>query len=137
MRPEDREELFRRGMEAFMSGDMERALAFYSPEVESSASDWMNVGIFKGHEGFLKMAELWYEAWEEWTYDVTEVRAVGERHVVARVRVGGRGRGSGIELDQEVGYVVEIDDNGLASYLEITQDEERALEVAHEREVSN
>lgn len=50
MRPEDREDLFRRGTEAFMSGDMERALAFCSPDVESSASDWMNVGIFKERE---------------------------------------------------------------------------------------
>ena len=137
MRPEDRVDLFHRGMEAFLSGDMDRALTFYSPDVESSAADWMNVGLFKGHDGFIQMNELWNEAWEEWTYDVQSVRAVGERHVVARVRVGGRGRGSGIEVDEEIGYVIEIDDEGLASYLELTKDEERALEVAHEREVSN
>jgi hypothetical protein len=124
-------------MEAFLSGDMERALSFYSADVESSAADWMNVGIFKGHEGWLKMNELWNEAWEEWNYEVQEVQAIGERHVVARVRVGGRGRGSGIEVNEEIGYVVEINDDGLASYLEITKDQERALEVAHEREVSN
>ena len=124
-------------MEAFLSGDLERALTFYAADVESSAADWMNVGIFKGHEGWLKMNELWNEAWEEWRYDVREVRAVGERHVVARVHVGGRGRGSGIEVDEEVGYVIDINDEGLASYIEITKDEERALEVAREREVSN
>ena len=41
-----------------------------------------------------------------------------------------------LQLDQEVGYVVEFQ-NGLASYLEITVDEERAMTLAHEREVSN
>ena len=137
MRPEDREELFRRGMKAFLSGDLEQALTYYAPDVETSASDWMNVGNFKGHEGFIQMNERWTEAWEDWSYDLKEVRAVGERHVVARVRVAGRGRGSGIEVDEEVGYVIEINDDGLASYLEVTKDEETALEVAHEREVSN
>jgi hypothetical protein len=124
-------------MAAFLSGDMEEALRYYSPEVRASASDFMNVGDFRGHEGFLEMNRLWDEAWDEWSYDVEEVQAVGERHVVARVRVGGRGRGSGIEVDQVVGYVIEVNDKGLASYLEITINEERALEIAREREVSN
>lgn len=137
MRPEDREDLFRRGMEAFMSGDMERALAFYSRDVEASASDFMNVGEFRGHEGFLEMNRFWDEAWEEWNYDVQEVRAIGERHIVARVRVHGRGKGSGVEVEQVVGYVIDVNDEGLASYIEITINEERALEIAHEREVSN
>ena len=137
MRPEEREQLFRDGMEAWLSGDLERALSFYSADVETGAVDWMNVGTFKGHDGVLKMNEIWNDAWEDWTYEIQEVRAVGERHVVARVRVGGRGRGSGIELDQEAGWVVEIDDAGLASYLQITRDETRALEIAHEREVTN
>lgn len=137
MRPEDRVDLFHRGMEAFLSGDLDEALSFYSADAESSAADWMNVGLFKGHEGFRKMNELWDEAWDEWRYDVKQVQAVGERHVVARVRVSGRGRGSGIEVDEELGFVIDVNDEGLVSYLEITKDEERALEVAHEREVSN
>jgi ketosteroid isomerase-like protein len=124
-------------MEAWLSGDAERALSFYSPEVETAAPDWMNVGEFRGHDGLAKMTEIWNEAWEEWKYELLDVRAVGERHVVARVQVGGRGRGSGIEVDQKAGWVVEFDDDGLAVYLEITRDEERALELAHEREVSN
>jgi hypothetical protein len=92
VRPEDREDLFRRGMEALLSGDTDKALGYYSPDIEAGAADWMSVGIFKGSQ---------------------------------------------IEVDEEVGYVVEIDDEGLASYLEITRGEERALELAHAREVSN
>jgi ketosteroid isomerase-like protein len=137
VRPEEREQRFRDGMEAWLSGDMERALSFYSPEVETSAADWMNVGEFRGHDGVIKMTETWNDAWEEWRYDLLDVRAVGERHVVARIHVGGRGRGSGIEVNQDAGWVVEFDDDGLAKYLEITRDEQRALELAHEREVSN
>ncbi len=67
-----------------------------------------------------------------------EVRAVGERpRRRPGATFGARGRGSGVELDQEVGQVVAVDENGKATYLEITQTFERALEIAHEREVSN
>ncbi len=137
MRPEEREERFREGFEAWASGDIERALTFYSRDVEAGAPDWMNPATYRGHEGFLEWSSAWDEAWEEWSLELKEVRAVGERHVVARVHAKGRGRESGIELDHQMGQVVEVDDEGLATYLELTLDEDRALEIAHEREVSN
>ena len=137
MKPEEREQLFRDGFEAYAEGDMERALSQYSPEIEATAPDWMNQGTFKGHQGFLEWAAAWHEAWESWTQEIVEVRAAGADHVVARVRVRGRGRGSGVELDQEVGQVVAVDEHGKATYIQITQNFERALEIAREREVSN
>ena len=137
MRPEDREQLFRDGFEAWTSGDLERALSFYSPEIEAGAPEWMNPATYKGHEGFIEWSSSWQEAWESWSQELEEVRAMGERHVVARVRVHARGRESGLELNQELGQVVSVDENGLADFLEITLSFDRALEIAHEREVSN
>lgn len=136
MRPEEREEAFRQTMEAYTAGDLERTLGFYHPEIEVTAPDWMNAGPYRGHEGFLAWSGAWYEAWESWAYELKDVRAIGERHVVARVRVSGRGRTSSIEIDQEIGFVVEMKD-GLTTYIELTLDEEAAMKVAHEREVSN
>lgn len=136
MRPEERERLFREAMDAYVAGDLNRVLDLHHPDIEVTAPDWMNAGTFHGHEGFREWSQAWYEAWEAWTYDLKEVRSVGERHVVARVLVKGRGRGSSVEVEREVGYVVEVED-GVATYLEVTADEESALAVAHEREVSN
>jgi ketosteroid isomerase-like protein len=137
VRPEDREQLFRAGFEAWVSGDLERALSFLSPEVEAGAPDWMNPATYRGHEGFIKWSNAWEEAWESWRQEINEVRAVGEHHVVARIQVRATGRGSGVELDQEIGEVVSVDENGLADFLEFTLDFERALELARQREVSN
>jgi ketosteroid isomerase-like protein len=137
VRPEDREQLFRAGFEAWVSGDLERALSFLSPEVEAGAPDWMNPATYRGHEGFIKWSNAWEEAWESWRQEINEVRAVGEHHVVARIQVRAAGRGSGVELDQEIGEVVSVDENGLADFLEFTLDFERALELARQREVSN
>ena len=136
MKPDERIRLFREGVEAYASGDLEAALAYYHPEVEVTAPQWMNSNLYKGHEGFIKWAESWDEAWDSFSWEIKSVEAVGERHVVARVRLIGKGRGSAIELDHEAGYVVDVQD-GKAIYLEITRDEDSAREIAHEREVSN
>ncbi|HYH61301.1 MAG TPA: nuclear transport factor 2 family protein [Solirubrobacterales bacterium] len=137
MKPDDREQLFRDGFEAWVSGDMERALSFLSDEVEAGAPDWMNPATYRGHEGFIKWSNAWDEAWESWKQELKEVRAVGDHHVVARIHVRGTGRGSGLELDQELGEVVSVDEDGVADFLEFTLDFERALELAYQREVSN
>ncbi len=136
MRPEERVELFRKGMKAYVSGDVEETLTLYDPEIEVTAPEWMNAGPFHGHDGFLEWAQQWLEAWETFEFEILDVHAVGERHVVARVRVKGRGRGSEIEIDHEVGYVIDVQD-GLATYLEITMNEDSAMRIAQEREVSN
>ncbi len=137
MRPEKREELFRAGFDAYNTGGPASALSYYAEDMETTAPDWMNAGDFKGHEGFIEWATNWNEAWESWKQELLEVRAVGERHVVARVHVTAVGKGSGLRLDQEVGHLVEVNDEGFCSYLEITADMERATEIAYEREVSN
>jgi len=137
VRPEEREQLFRDGFEAWTSGDVERSLSFLSPEVQAGAPDWMNPATYRGHEGFIKWSNAWDEAWDSWKQELMEVRAVGNHHVVARIHVRATGRGSGVELDQELGEVVSVDENGLADFLEFTLDFERALELAREREVSN
>jgi hypothetical protein len=58
-----------------------------------------------------------------------DVRSVGERHVVARVR-------SDSETSEESGFVAEVAD-GQCIWGAATPSEELALEIAHEREVSN
>ena len=136
MRPEDRERLFREAMEAYAAGDLDAVLSLHHPEVDVRAAQWMNVGIFHGREGFLEWARNWEEAWESLAWDVLSVEAVGERHIVAKVRISGKGRGSGIEIDHEAGWVVDVRDD-LAIYLEVTLDEESARRIAEEREVSN
>lgn len=137
MKPADREELFREAMTVYLSGDLEKTRTYYSDDVEVTAPQWTNAGEFRGHDGFQAWIRQWLEAWEAWEIEPLDVEAVGERHVIARVRVTGTGRGSGIQLDHEAGYVVDVGDDGLIVYLEITMSEESARARAHEREVSN
>jgi ketosteroid isomerase-like protein len=74
-----------------------------------------------------------FEAWEDFDYDVQSIVPVGERHVVAAVRIRGRGARSGIEVEDVAGWVIEVRDRQ-AIYVEVKLSVDRAFEVARRRE---
>ena len=118
--PDERERvsLVRRGFQLFVGGDIEGMLELYHPEVEITGRDWMNAGPFHGHGGFMEWSRLWFEAWEDFDYDVQSIVPVGQRHVVAAVRIRGRGARSGIEVEDVAGWLIEVQDRQ-AIYVEV------------------
>jgi hypothetical protein len=127
--------LARRGIEMYDSGDVESAIAAFHPEIEGySETGGLNDGPFHGIEGFLRWTAQWNEAWESFDYEVEAVEAIGERHVVTVVHQTGRGRDSGIEVDQMAGYVFDVGDDGRTTYFALYLSPDRAREVARERE---
>ena len=131
---EERIELVRRGFAAYNAGDTEAVFQLLHPEVEIYSSDeLMNAGTFRGHEGYLTWVSRWNEAWEDFTNEPEEIEAVGDRHVVARVRATGLGRGSGIEVGQELAYIYDVRD-GVCVYLGLHPSFDEALAAARERE---
>ena len=133
--PEARTALARRGVELYQAGDVEGVLALLHPQVEGF-SEGPNTGGFDNHDGFLRWASEWDEAWESFERKVRDVEVVGERHAVAIVHQTGRGRDSGIEVEQLAAYVFEIDDEGRCVYLGLFLDLQRGVEAARERERS-
>lgn len=125
--------LARRGFQLYVGGDIEGLLELYDPEVVVTAPQFMNAGPFHGHDGFMEWLRIWNEAWDTFDFDVRSVDPVGERHVVARVLVSGRGAGSGIRVEQMAYWLVEVR-NGLATYVEVLVDPDEAFEQARRRE---
>jgi hypothetical protein len=132
--PDERIALARRGIEMYDAGDVESAISSFHPEIEGYSEGGLNDGHFRGIEGFLSWTAQWNEAWESFDYEVEGVEAIGERHVVTIVHQTGRGRDSGIEVDQTAGYVFELDDDGRTTYFALYLSPDKALEVARERE---
>jgi ketosteroid isomerase-like protein len=131
---EERKAVARRGFEAFNSGDSAPVVDLLAKDVEVFASPELpNSGRFHGQEGYLEWSGPWVEVWQDLDMEVTELIPVGERHVVAAVHQTGRGR-AGIEVTMDVGFIFEIRDDGLVSYLALMPDGEQALELARERE---
>jgi len=135
IRPERRVQLVRDGIEAYTAGDVEAALALLSPEIEIySPPGTVNAGTYQGHEGFGRWTAMWNEAWERFDREVIRVEAVGERHAVAVVDQTGVGRGSGVEVTQVSGYVMELNDDEQCSYFALFNDVDEAFADARERE---
>jgi ketosteroid isomerase-like protein len=81
-------------------------LAILDPEI-----DWIVRGgpadlrgDFHGIEEARRYYARWAAAWEEWDWEIEEVRDRGDL-VVTRTRVTGRGRGSGMVLDMQMGQI--------------------------------
>jgi ketosteroid isomerase-like protein len=120
-------ELVQVAFEAFDANDVEGVIPTLHPEVESHVSPrMMNAGTWHGIDGYREMASAWFEAWEGLRYEVVELEAPDDRHVLATLRQIATGRGSGVPVEMDVFFLFEIED-GRARRLHIYPDRESAL----------
>lgn len=129
----DRVALVSRTWDAYNAGEVDSALELFHPEVEVYGSpELANPGTFRGVEKLLGWIATWNEAWESFHFGELETVAVGEHHAVTRMHQTGIGRGSGVEVSMEVGWLYEIRD-GRCVHLGLYPSFESALAVARER----
>jgi ketosteroid isomerase-like protein len=67
----------------------------------------------------------WLSEWKHWRVEAEEYLEIGD-HVVALVSYHGRGKGSGVEINQQGAHVFELRD-GKVQRLEIFADRDRAI----------
>jgi len=99
----------RRAMERWNSGDRSVPFDEVHPEVEihTQITDAFRGEPYRGHEGARQWLAALDENFETWELVMDEIRERGDV-VVVLGSVHARGRGSGIELIQEVGWVYEF-----------------------------
>jgi hypothetical protein len=121
----------RRIYEAFNRGDFDTAIAMAHPEIEY---------VPPGGQSSLRGAEAvraWMEpdAFEDNQVEPLEF-SIHDNKVLVRQHATARGAGSGIELDMEIWAVWTLNDDGLATRLEVylPHQETEALEAAGLRE---
>jgi ketosteroid isomerase-like protein len=100
------------------------------PAFEVHDHDSPDLGVLKGHAGFLR----WIDDWDamEWSVEPEEFIDAGER-VVVLLRLSARGRGSGISLERRDGMVWTVRE-GKAVRLDYFNNPTEALEAAGLRE---
>ncbi len=96
----------RRAMERWNSGDRSVPLDEIHPAVEirTNIGDAFQGEPFRGHEGARQWLAALDENFETWEIVMDEVHERGDL-VVVLGWVNARGRGSGVELEQKVGWV--------------------------------
>jgi ketosteroid isomerase-like protein len=103
------EEVIRRGYEAISRGDVAAAKTLLHPDCELLTLFGGVAGrTYRGHEGI----DAWFadmqESWEEVEQTPERFIEVDGERTIAVVRFRGRGRGSGIEIDQRLAGVFTI-----------------------------
>lgn len=127
-------ELTMRGLEKWIAGDHEAAIATFTEDIEVLVpTDLGNAGSYRGIEQFRTWFANWDDAWSEFKMSVESIEAVGSRHVIAMIRSRGIGAGSGIEVENFIAWVFGVRD-GMMDFLSLQPDLEAAKQVVSERE---
>ena len=100
-------EIVRSMYEAFNGGDPHGALAHFHPEVVLDATARPDGEIVHGREGLGMTIGQWVTAFDDWREEIEEMRDLGSHvYVVATQR--GRGKGSGIEVEDRYALLYEV-----------------------------
>lgn len=133
---EDTVQLVRGGLENWIAGDREAAISTFTDDVEVYVPPELgNAGTYRGVEQFKRWFEAWDEVWTDYRMRVESIEPAGERHVVAMVRSTGTGVGSGIEVENLLGWVIGVRDERM-DFLSLQPDRESALRLAEKREAA-
>ena len=99
-------DVLKAGYEAFAKGDLDAALAIMDPEIEVLDHDRVldSPKEYRGPQGVIQMTMEAAASFDEHRYEPEDFREVGDR-VIVSVRRRGRGKGSGIEVDEAQWHV--------------------------------
>ena len=84
---------------------------------------------YKGRTGVRESLASSDESFEDFTIEPVDLIAVGDAHVVVVLRMFGRGRGSGVPVEEEIAHLWTID-NGKAVAMQVYSDPQDALRDA-------
>ena len=121
-------EVVRRWHEAFDRGDWDSALSEFAPDTIWDDRDFRPEGdVHQGLEAMAAVVRSWFEAWENYRWEVEKLLDAGDKAaVIGRER--GKGEGSGVGVDQRLGMVATVRD-GRIVHTKVFRDPEDALEA--------
>jgi ketosteroid isomerase-like protein len=124
---EENVDLVRRAVAAFNRPDLEGLAEVVSPEwvLDWSQSEGPQKGVYEGLEEATEWMKATQDAFESFQVEPVEYLDFGDR-IILRAQVGGRGRGSGVEVNAKGTTLWEIRD-GRVTRMTLFQSDEEAL----------
>jgi uncharacterized protein len=100
----------------------------YHPRMEWGWSDEFPglAGVYEDHRDPNPRLRAWLDGWEHWRAEADDYLEIGD-HVVVLASYHGRGKGSGVEINQKGAHVFELRD-GKVVRLEIFASRKKAIE---------
>jgi ketosteroid isomerase-like protein len=114
-------------VEAFNSADPRQAISSFHPDVEFT-SGFTEHKTYLGLEGMREYAADLDAVWEKWHSEDNRFVDAGGEQVVWLYRIVGRGKGSGVPVDQAIAIVYTMRD-GLIWRGRVFLDQQSALEA--------
>lgn len=135
--PAENVEFVREGLEDWIAGNREEAIARFADDIEVFVpAELGNAGTFRGIEGFRGWFDAWYEAWSEFNMEFSDIRPAGDRHVTVMITSRGTGAGSGIEVENTLAWVIGVREAKM-DFLSLQVDRAAAEALAAEREAGD
>lgn len=106
MSQENLEEMYRRGTDAWNSGDIEGCLALMTEDVAVFADQPGVEGGYRGHEGVRRWWGDMHDAFPDWQAEILNLRVLGET-LIAELQFTGHGGVSGAPVNQTACHVIE------------------------------
>jgi ketosteroid isomerase-like protein len=119
--------------EEWSRGNWRPSFDVYDPQMEWGWSDEFPglAGVYDDRRDPNPRLRNWLSGWEHWRVDADEYLELGD-HVVVLATYHGRGKGSGVEIEQKGGHVFELRD-GKVVRLEIFASRDKAIESVRGR----
>jgi ketosteroid isomerase-like protein len=98
-------EIVRRSFDAFLRGDFDGAMQAFHTDIAYDLTRLSPDGeVYEGHEGVRTGMRRWLGTWDDYAMEVVEYVDAGDS-VVIFFRESGRGKGSGVRIEQSVAGV--------------------------------
>jgi ketosteroid isomerase-like protein len=126
MSRESNVEVVRSAHEALNGGDMDALVALCDVQFRLDMSNRVfNPAVYEGHDGIRRFYSEVRDVWASYVWEPEELMEAGD-NVVALLRSGGRGRGSGVEVERQTAMVWTVRE-GRATALRFFRDRSEAL----------
>jgi ketosteroid isomerase-like protein len=99
-------EIVRLAVDATNRRDLATLDAIWSDEAEFHSTFAASEGrVFRGRQGIREYFETLGDAFDDMRIEIKEITDVGDDRLVVELRVSGRGKGSGVNVEQHNGQV--------------------------------
>jgi len=103
-------EVVRESFLAVSGGDPMAGARFYDPSIEwdmSGVTGWLEKRVYRGRE-VIPFLQAWADSWQDWHFDVDDVRDGKGERVFAAIHEWGIGTGTGVHVDQRRYFAVTL-----------------------------
>ena len=122
-------EIVRCAHRALNDGDMDALVVLCDVAFRLDMSDRVfNPAIYEGHDGIRDFYSEVRDVWESYVWEPEDLIEAAE-HIVTLLRSGGRGRGSGVEVERRTAMVWSVSES-LATAVRFFRDRDEALRLA-------